>query len=366
LGAYAPATFSPRVKTRGEKGRKLLFALSSFLRVTVVGCALDGVMGDMRAWMQHFPTTPSWTAWRLLGWATLATTAVGAWQGFSLSMTEAWVAVVLTGGLAGGSIAGRAVFKSDAMAETCALFAFWIAMFSVLLPASYVAAGLGWPLIDDALIVMDKAVGFDWIAFQRWTDETPAVANIFMQFYKFSVVQIPLAVFCLAARRELGRLDVYFTGLLISAIATIVLSGVLPSLGAHPAYGFEPNKAGAIVRLVDVVHYLPDVLALRSGALRHLDGHFSGIITFPSFHTVMAVTAAWATWHVRWLGVVNAAVAVIVLVTTLPIGGHHLMDVVGGVGISAVAIYVAMRIEGRTRIRVPSVAATPVTAPAIA
>jgi hypothetical protein len=289
--------------------------------------------------------TPSAFAWRILGCATAVLVPVGWYLGFTAPLYQVGKTLLLCGGLLAASEIGRRQFKSDAAAEVCALFAFWIAMLAVLLPASYIAAAFNAPLIDATLQALDRAIGFDWLALQRWTDATEWGAVCLTWLYQASIIQIPIAVFVLAGRRELQRLNAYVTGLMLATLATIVVSAVLPAAGAYRAYGVVPNPYGAIVMLCDVSHFLPDFDAVRSGALRTLGGPLDGIIQFPSFHTVVAVTAAWATWRTHWIGPANAIFALLVLVSTLPIGSHHLMDVVGGVAVSVLGVYAATRLE---------------------
>jgi membrane-associated phospholipid phosphatase len=289
--------------------------------------------------------TPSLKAWRILGCVTAVTITAAAIRGFTVPLLQVGTSLLLSGGLMAASQVGRERFKSDVMAEICALFAFWIAMLSALLPASYVAASMNFPLIDTTLQQWDRAIGFDWLALQRWTDATEWAAISLTWVYQASIIQIPIAIFVLAGRRDLGRLNIYIMGLLISTVATVCISALLPAAGAYRAYGIAPNATGNIAALCDVLHFLPDFDAVRSGALRTLSGPLDGIIQFPSFHTVVAVTAAWATWRTPWVGAVNALLTVLVLVSTLPIGSHHFMDVAGGVAVSAFGIYAASRLE---------------------
>ena len=87
--------------------------------------------------------------------------------------------------------------------------------------------------------------------------------------------------------------------------------------------------------------------ALRDGTLRHLDVIPDGIITFPSYHTAVALICGWATWRIRWIGPLNAVFAGLVILTTLPIGGHHLMDLIGGAAVVAASLKVARAVEQR-------------------
>ena len=81
--------------------------------------------------------------------------------------------------------------------------------------------------------------------------------------------------------------------------------------------------------------HIADFKAVRAGTLRGIVyENLQGIVQFPSFHTVGALTASWAVWrtpYVRWPFL--AANAFIVF-TALPVGGHFLMDVVGGVALT--------------------------------
>ena len=297
--------------------------------------------------MRSISETPSTTAWYLLAIATLMSLVAGAAQGFSLPCSQAGVCLVLCGGLLAVAKIGRTRFTSDAMAETCALFAFWIAMLSVLLPASYVAAAFNAAFIDGSLQAWDRALGFDWLALQRWTDRTEWAAKVLVAAYMYSSVQIAVAVFVLAATRDLGRLNIYVTGLLIATLVTVAISAALPALGAYPAYGFVVKPQGAIGTFADVLSFKGDVMALRAGTLRELSGPFQGIITFPSYHTVVAVSAAWATWRVHWIGAVNTAATGVVLISTLPIGGHHLIDLMAGTAVIAASLALARWLEAR-------------------
>ena len=92
------------------------------------------------------------------------------------------------------------------------------------------------------------------------------------------------------------------------------------------------------------VRHLNDFFALREG--RFTEFHLSkmeGIITFPSFHCVLAVLTAWALWPLRWLGPLAAAFNALVLVSTIPQGGHYLADILSGmaIGLAVLALHYA-------------------------
>jgi membrane-associated phospholipid phosphatase len=141
------------------------------------------------------------------------------------------------------------------------------------------------------------------------------------------------------------------TALLLATIVTIMVSAVLPALGAYPTYGFTTNPSGMVGKYADVLSFKSDVQALRSGAMRDLLGPFAGIITFPSYHTIVAVLAAWATWQFRWLGWLNTAASGLVILTTLPIGGHHFVDLIAGGCVACACIAAARKLEGLASVK---------------
>jgi membrane-associated phospholipid phosphatase len=70
----------------------------------------------------------------------------------------------------------------------------------------------------------------------------------------------------------------------------------------------------------------------------------SGLVTFPSFHTVLGLLLAQAVAETRlaWLGVAASAA---VIVSTIPIGGHYVIDILAGTLIWLIAAVIARRIS---------------------
>ena len=79
-------------------------------------------------------------------------------------------------------------------------------------------------------------------------------------------------------------------------------------------------------------------LSLRSQEPFVIDfADLEGVIAFPSFHTVLAVLAAFALWpipYVRWAG---GLVCMLIVVATVMTGWHYVVDVAAGVGVAVVS-----------------------------
>lgn len=62
-------------------------------------------------------------------------------------------------------------------------------------------------------------------------------------------------------------------------------------------------------------------------------GHVSAVVTFPSFHTVCALLLAQA-WHgIRIVGPLIKVLAVLIVFSCMPIGGHYLIDLIAGAAV---------------------------------
>jgi membrane-associated phospholipid phosphatase len=98
-------------------------------------------------------------------------------------------------------------------------------------------------------------------------------------------------------------------------------------------------------KLGHVGSYLPVLQEIRSGHWTVLSyAHAEGIVTFPSFHTTLAVFFAYLAGRLdkrllRVFGPVNA----IMLLSIPVIGGHYLADLFGGAAVACVSI-VAVRL----------------------
>ena len=79
------------------------------------------------------------------------------------------------------------------------------------------------------------------------------------------------------------------------------------------------------------IAYLRDVLALRAGGPWHFELlAMHGIVTMPSYHTVMAVLFTYAFRRTGLIGYGIATLNLVMLLSIPPIGGHYLVDMCGG------------------------------------
>jgi hypothetical protein len=201
------------------------------------------------------------------------------------------------------------------------------------------------PLQDEILMRASAAIGVDYAALMTAVARHPPIGDILWTAYDSCGPLDYAALLFLAWTRQFVRLRrlVVLNALLLTVCVTVA--------------SFAPAMGYAIVAPlpVDVTAALPPGAAVyskeivelyRSGALRTLDpNYFNGVITFPSYHTVMAllvVYACWATPILRWIAL---ALTALMLLSIIPIGGHYVWDMVAAVALFAAALPLARRCE---------------------
>jgi hypothetical protein len=111
---------------------------------------------------------------------------------------------------------------------------------------------------------------------------------------------------------------------------------VFPNFGALALHYLQGLPAKAFDLAVSKEEAM-QLLALHSGPLPPLRfSNLTGLIGFPSFHTVMVVLTVNAVWEIPIAGML--ACNILVLVSVPADGGHHFVDIAGGTLVAIVSI----------------------------
>ena len=200
------------------------------------------------------------------------------------------------------------------------------------------------PLQDARLAVLDQMLGFDWLWFLALTNSSRAVSSVLGAAYGTTALQLIMLYLVLSFSRREQRLAEFLTLYSVTFVAVCLLMLLVPAAGAYPYYrppralfdGFSPNAG--------MWHYKL-FTELRTQTAIVLDfRHMEGLVTFPSFHTVLAIITAYAVRGIRFIAVPVAILNGIVIVSTVPEGGHFLVDVIAG-AIIAVASIALVRLQ---------------------
>jgi hypothetical protein len=219
---------------------------------------------------------------------------------------------------------------------------------------SYLTATLGLPLRDAELDAIDKAMGFDWLAFLALANASPAIAAILRTAYYSDGVQIfALYLFlCFARRRE--RLAEFLAVLAMSSLLTGLVVTFVPADDGYGVYAPTPEMFGSFGGTAGMRRH--EILMSLRGPTPVLEfGKTEGIVVFPSFHTTLAIITTYAVRGVRYVFVPVCILNAVVIVATLPEGGHHLVDLIAGAMVAALAIAVVRRVARGDVKRAPAV-----------
>jgi membrane-associated phospholipid phosphatase len=228
--------------------------------------------------------------------------------------------------------------SDERLAAIAAGFAVLIAFTHVGAACSYAVTAVAFPLRDAQFAAIDAFFGFDWQYYLTLTAAHPALAGLLRGAYASSLPQTLGLVIILGTLRQGRRLAGFLWLFMITGTITIIVSGLLPAAG--PVVFHDPPVS--LRRLVGEdagAWHLPHFNDLRNGTLRVIDfAAVEGLVTFPSFHTALAIICSWALWPIRYLRWPAVLLNVLVIASTPSIGGHYLIDVIAGALVAVGAI----------------------------
>jgi hypothetical protein len=196
----------------------------------------------------------------------------------------------------------------------------------------YLSVTLNAPLIDDNLIRLDSAFGFHWLPFYRWVHAHRALQTVLQLAYLSFFVQVlavPIVLGLTGRRDELSEFVLLF---MLSGTLLLVISTPIPASSAFLHFGIaDPGTASGY----------SDFYLLRNGKLRMFNMPPSqGLISLPSFHTVVAILSAYALRHIRGLFPLAVLLNLTMIASTPTQGGHYLADVLAGILLGVLTIFV--------------------------
>ena len=215
--------------------------------------------------------------------------------------------------------------------------AFYIALYWTFSIAAvrltYLGFAAGFPLQDAAYASVDARLGFDWMAWQRFLHAHPWLLETLDRSYRSHMLQgpgrdLPAGDFRRApgqrlpakrarARRHRDRRDLD----LRSGARTRHRQRLSFSLGACRDEALRSGQNVAPLSLV-------------------------GIVAFPSYHTVMAISYTFAYRRMKWLLAPVAALNGLMLAAVPFSGNHYLVDMIGAC-VAAGSLILADRVVRR-------------------
>ena len=204
---------------------------------------------------------------------------------------------------------------------------------------TYLAAHMRTPLYDERFSQLDEAIGFYW---PRWFEfiQAHGMQDIVLLIAYFSVLPQIFGSILFFAHTQLSNRNWELFCMAVFAFAiTTGFAYSFPALGAF--YHFDT----AISRAV----HLPDLFHLVAGTKTSFSlPEMQGIVTFPSYHAAVAVILTYVYRGKLFLFQGIAVLNVVMLLSTPTYGGHYLVDILGGISVAIVSIFIFNKIAKTT------------------
>jgi hypothetical protein len=207
---------------------------------------------------------------------------------------------------------------------------------------SLIGLRYGAPLIDGQLAGLDHALGVETPNVLRVVAAHPFWSRLLGIAYEGSFPLLGGTLIMLAVTRRFEQLWTLAFVFAATVLACTMVSVFVPARGAFAHFGYPaeiidrlPAGAGTY-HLTKFDYYRQHPNPFISFA------QLQGVVTFPSFHCCLALMTIAACRGVRLLAQASLAWNVLVIVSTLPVGGHYAIDLPAGTALWLVATAAAV------------------------
>lgn len=204
--------------------------------------------------------------------------------------------------------------------------------------ASYPLAAGTHPLVDAQLEHVDLTLHFHWLAWYEWVARHAWLQEIERAAYLsiFVTPAILMGYFALTARRAESRL--FVATFWVAVVITLSLFPLLPAAGPFATlwHGSAPYMP------LSALYQDQVIVALRQHAVHSIDlGALHGLVCAPSFHAASAVIYIATAVRIRLLRWPLLALNGAMLVATPVEGTHYLADLLSGMIVALLALWLA-------------------------
>lgn len=294
----------------------------------------EGVLVCLRVGLPELWERSSRLAWMIMIACAVLLAVLCLAMGFHYApfLIAAQVAVLLTIAI---GLTGAGWLRPALILEIAAIIA---ATFLIVPPLCSILAAMAMPLQDAALAEIDRRMGVDWVAIAFWFRAHPELSRVLCAVYGSNIWQPALLLLALTFV-DPERLRLMITASAITLAITMFGFFLFPAMGPYWHFHFTPAD------FPDAINVMPweqpkFIEGLRGGSREMV---FSGIVEFPSYHAASAILFAFAWSGVPVIGVFGIFLNVLMLVSTVPVGGHYIIDIYAGAAVALVSLSLAKR-----------------------
>jgi membrane-associated phospholipid phosphatase len=197
------------------------------------------------------------------------------------------------------------------------------------------------PYADALFVAADRLVfpGFDWPSAMIALDQHRWITRALDYSYPtlFWQPELLLIFFCATGRSEQAWRAL--SALTIALILCIAVFPFCPAIGGYAYFGIGWDSVPN-VHEVAAWRY-PEILeGVRQGRIDELGlKTLEGVVAMPSYHASAAVILAWGFWPARYLRWPLLLLNIMMLISSVPIGGHYIVDVLAGCATACFSIW---------------------------
>jgi membrane-associated phospholipid phosphatase len=195
------------------------------------------------------------------------------------------------------------------------------------------------PMADHILIKADAFIGFEWDKFHKLFEGKDLILFWLAKTYSSILWQPFLLIAALFITHREKRGWIFLNAWVCSLAITVALFPFFPAVAALNFYNVAAQQGS------HAADFVPFMQGIRNGGIRLIDmSSLKGIVTFPSFHASVAICLAWGFAGLPWLRWPFLLLNLFMLLATIVIGGHYLVDVIAGALIACGAIWASKEI----------------------
>ena len=234
-------------------------------------------------------------------------------------------------------VSGRSERISIALVATGILVLFTM----VLSIFNYLLLPLHREPFDLYLAQIDTWLGYSWPGIVEFAGQHSYFNELTRYAYVSTLPQIALLVIILGFQGKQKELHEYILFIIASGLVTIGFWAVFPTFGTSVLYDISGAIEQTARPLVGSA-YGAELLRLGAEGPTYITPEdIEGLVAFPSFHTVLAILTLYAARTTSRLFAIVCVINLFVLPGILIHGGHHLIDVFGGISVAFATIYLA-------------------------
>jgi hypothetical protein len=257
--------------------------------------------------------------------------------GVSIDVFSLGTPLLLFAFLVGAYIFYRWWRADPAISDICGAFAVITLSGAAAGIISLAGLRLGAPLIDGNLAAFDSALGLDTRSMVIAAANTPDFAGLMGLAYLSSFPILLASVVLLGWTRHVRPLWQLAFIFAFTAVGCATLSVFFPAAGAFSHFAYPAEVLEGLPSGAGVFHLAKFEYYRRAVAPTISMSSLQGVVTFPSFHCCLALMTAFAYVEHRWLFLISFLWNGLVIVSTIPIGGHYIVDLPAGAALWGLA-----------------------------